>query len=85
MSAILGIISLISLGAVVYLSYLRDGDAPPGYGITGILALLFSVTGFLLGILTARDEENFLLFPVLGMVLNFLAIAGVCFLVYIGM
>ena len=51
MAAILGIISLVSLGIVVYLTYLRDGQAQNGYGVTGLLAAVFSLAGLVLAII----------------------------------
>ncbi len=49
MAVILGVISLVSLGAAVYLSYQSGGIAMAGYGFTGLLAALFSLTGLGLG------------------------------------
>lgn len=84
MSMILGIISNVSLGIVVYLAYKGGGEAPGGYGVTGFLAMVFSLTGLVLGIATVRDKQNFRLFPWLGTVLNLLALAFVAFLLYLG-
>ena len=57
MSAILGVISLASLGAVVFLSFRNNGVAETGFGFTGVLALVFSVVGVILGILSVRDKN----------------------------
>lgn len=84
MATILGVISLLSMGIVIYLSYRREGDVPAGYGVTGLLAVFFSVTGLILGILTARVKENFRLFPWLGIALNLLALLLIGFIVYMG-
>lgn len=78
MAAILGVISLASLGIVVYRSYLSAGEAEIGYGFTGFFALLFSLTGLVLGIVTVKDKGYYKLFPVLGVLTNFLALAGIC-------
>ena len=50
MSTILGIISLVSLGIVTYLSYSRGGVMHGGYGVTGVLATIYSLIGLILGI-----------------------------------
>lgn len=84
MSTILGIISTISLGIVVYLTYRNGGEATVGYGITGLLATLFSLIGLIIGIITVREKEYFRLFPILGIVLNLLALAGVSLILYAG-
>lgn len=84
MSTILGIISTASIGIVVFLTYRQDGVAKPGYGVTGLLAMIFSVVGLILGIMTAREKENFRLFPWLGIVLNTVALLFLGFIVYLG-
>lgn len=84
LSVILGIISLASLGAVIFLSYRSGGEAKTGFGFTGILAFLFSLTGEILGVLTVQDKGYYRLFPILGTILNFLALAGVALILYAG-
>lgn len=84
MSTILGIISTVSLGIVVYLTYLRQGDAPVGYGVTGLFATLFSLVGLGLGIATIRDKTYYRLFPWLGLILNLVALGSISFLLYFG-
>ena len=70
MGTILGLISLISLGIVIYLSYQSGGVIPAGYGLTGFLALIFSVIGLVLGILDLAGRENFRFFPILALLFN---------------
>jgi multisubunit Na+/H+ antiporter MnhB subunit len=78
MSTILGGISLVSLGIVTYLSYSQGG------GVTGALATIYSLIGLILGILTLREKDIYRIFPVLGTVLNVVALGGVSFLLYLG-
>lgn len=84
MATILGVISLASLVTVVILSGNNGGEATVGYAITGILAFLFSVTGIILGTVTLRDKNYYRLFPVLGVILNLLAIGGISLILYAG-
>lgn len=84
MSMILGMISNISLGIVVYMAYRSDGEAPGGYGVTGLLATIFSLVGLILGIATVRDKQNYRLFPWLGTILNLLALGFIAFILYLG-
>lgn len=81
MATILGVISNASLGIVIYLSYLSGGDAPISYGLTGLLAMLFSMVGLILGVLTIGEKDIFKLFPVLGILLNLIALGILAFLV----
>lgn len=84
MSAILGVISLASLGTVVFLAYGRNGEALTGYGFTGLFSLLFSLTGEVLGFWTAADKDSYRLFPVLGILLNLAALGGLSLILYAG-
>ena len=84
MSTILGMISTVSLATVVQLTYLRDGEATVGYGVTGLLATLFSLVGLGLGIAALRDKNYYRLFPRLGVVLNLLALGSIGFMLYFG-
>ena len=83
MSTILGIISTASLGSVVYLTYLADGDAKTGYGVTGLLATIFSVVGLVLGIVTVRDKTYYRLFPWLVVILNLVALGTIGLVLYL--
>lgn len=84
MSTILGIISTVSLGIVVYLTYRHGGEATVGYGVTGLLATIFSIIGLILGVLTVRVKEYYRLFPWLGIALNLVALGSISFMLYFG-
>ena len=84
MATILGIISLISLGIVIFRAYLGGGEAPAGFGFTGVLAMLFSVVGLCLGVVTFREKDYFRLFPVLGILLNLLSLGSLSLILYVG-
>lgn len=84
MGTILGVISLAALIAVVYISYLHKGIGSGSTGMTGLLITLFSVTGLILGILTLLERERYLVFPVLAVVFNVLALAGISVILYAG-
>ncbi len=84
MSTILGMISTVSLGIVIYLTYARGGQPKTGYGFTGLLAALFSLIGLALGVLTARQKDYYRLFPWLGICLNGIALGIVGAILYLG-
>ncbi|MCH5343045.1 MAG: hypothetical protein J1E64_03325 [Acetatifactor sp.] len=83
MSTILGILSNASLTAVIYLSYQSGGDIPAGYGMTGFLAVIFSLIGLVLGVVTARDREYYRLFPWLGILLNLISLSVLVLIIYL--
>ncbi len=70
MGTILGAVSIASLITVIVLSYSKGGEVPAGYGFTGLLATVFSVTGLVLGITTVREKDKFRLFPLLAILLS---------------
>jgi len=84
MSTVFGILSLISLVLVIYLSYTRAGDAPVSYGISGILILLFAVAGLVLGVLALQEKDQYVFFSRLGCLLNTLALLGISGVLYAG-
>ena len=79
MSTILGVISLVSLGIVTYLSYSQGGVMHGGYGVTGVLATVYSLIGLILGVLTLRDKDIYRFFPVLGTILNVISLPNTIF------
>lgn len=81
MATILGIISNSSLVIVIYLSYLSGGAVPLSYGLTGLLAAVFSMTGLILGVVAVRDKDIFKFFPVVGTLLNLAALGILVLLV----
>ena len=84
MATILGVISLASLGIVVFRAYLSAGEASVGYGFTGLLATLLSFVGLCIGVVTVKDKDYYRLFPVLGILLNLMALGGVSVILYAG-
>lgn len=84
MSTILGVISLGALFAAVYFTFLAGGEAMVGYGVTGLLAAVFSVTGLILGIMSKLEKERFYLFSYIGIVTNLLAIVSIDYMIYLG-
>ena len=84
MATILGAISIVSLIVVVHLAYQKGGNIPTGYGVTGLLATLFSFVGLIMGIVTEREKEYYRLFPRLAILLNLLALTGISLILYFG-
>ena len=84
MATILGIISLASLGVVVFQAYMSAGETVVGYGFTGALATLFSIVGLCMSVVTVRDKDYYRLFPVLGILLNLAALGSISLILYAG-
>ena len=84
MSAVLGIIALVSLFFAVYETFRNQGQALVKYGVAALFALLFALAGIVLGIMSKMEEDRFYLFSYLVIILNLLAIAGIGFIIYAG-
>ena len=84
MSTILGTISIAAIVIVIVLSFHADGVAKRQYGTTVLLALIFSLTGIVLGVLSKLEKDMFYFFSYLGIILNLLAVCAVSFILYAG-
>ncbi len=83
-STILGTVSLLSMGAVIYLSFMGNGGTRPGYGLTGLLAVCFTLVGVIIGLLSLREKDCFHVFGWLGTILNLLVLVGTGYLFSLG-
>ncbi len=84
MGTILGVISLVSVVLAVYLSYRQGGNAGRNCGAAVLLALLFSLTGEVLGVMSKMEQDTFYLFSYLSIGLNAVVLAGISFILYAG-
>lgn len=84
MAAVLGVISLVSLAAAVLAAYGNAGETAVKYGFVGLFAALFSLVGLVLGIVAVQDKDCYKFLPVLGILLNFLALALIALILYAG-
>lgn len=84
MSVVLGTVSLVSVCLVIYISYSRDGGVDAKLGAAVFFALLYSLAGEVLGIMSRLEKDRFYLFPTIGIILNTIVILTVGFLLYLG-
>lgn len=84
MSAVLGMIALVSMFLAIYLSYL-DGMASANgqmarmeYGLASVLAFFMALAGEITALAANAEKDRYRFFPLLGMLLNSAALfAGV--------
>lgn len=84
MSTILGLIAGISICLAIHRTYLNKGIALMQYGVVVLLAMIYAVAGMILGIRSLTEKDIFRFFPVLGILLNVLAIAAGGVILYLG-
>ena len=81
----LGIISIITVVLLLYLTFVRGGEATISYGFAGILASVFSVTGLILSILCINDHYQPHMLGWVGLVTNGIAALSMAGILYLGM
>lgn len=84
MSTILGVISLVSVWMAVYRTFLAKGEASTNMGVVGLMITIFSAVGLVLGYVSKKECDKFMLFPYLGMILNVVALGCISVILYAG-
>lgn len=83
MATVLGSLSIGGLVAAVSMTY-RRGYAPPSFGIAGLIAMLYSVTGMALSLSSYMADDTYRLFSALGLALNGVALFLMGLIVFVG-
>jgi hypothetical protein len=76
-SVILAVISLLSIISSSIISAISHGNGGIFLGMIGIVSLVISLVGFILGIKGSLEKEIYYMAPVIGMIMN-----GLLFLFY---
>ncbi len=84
MSTVLGIVSAVSILLALYFTFRNGGIAEPRYGVAVLTAVLFSIAGLILGILSRMEPDKYYLFSYLGLVINTLVLTGAGFILFAG-
>ncbi len=84
MATILGVISLASIGYIVFDSYRSAGEVPLQYGAVAFLVMIFAFAGIVLGVISKSEPDKFYFFSYLGIVLNMLVLAALSVILYAG-
>ena len=81
----LGVISAITVLLLLYLTFLRGGEATLSYGLAGVLASVFSVIGLILSILCINDHYQPHTLGWVGLATNGVAAIAMAGILYLGM
>ena len=84
MSAVLGVISLVSVWMAVYQTFLARGEAAANMGVVGLMITVFSIIGVVLGYISKKEQDKYMFFPYMGMILNVLALGCISVILYAG-
>lgn len=85
MSTILGLIAVVSIVAAVYFTYIAKGVAPMQYGMVIFLSVLYAIIGIVIGIRALLEKDIFRFFPIMGLVLNGIAVLIGGAILYLGL
>lgn len=70
---------------VLYLTFLKDGRASISYGLTGLLAAMYSFIGLLLGLSSLKESDRYHLFQWIGISINGVMLIIMCLIIYAGL
>ena len=83
-SAALGVISVAGIIAVTILSFKNEGVAEVRYGVTVILAAVFSIIGLVLGVWSRMIKDVYYFWAYFGIAVNSLVLFFVIYLLGLG-
>lgn len=78
-ATIMGLVGVFTLIGMIYASYYNRGDAGLYAGAFGITGMLFSLTGFVIGIRSFSEKNIKYKYPKLGSFLS-----GIAFVLWLG-
>ena len=84
MGIVLGSISLLALIAAIIISFFNDGQAFIRFGLTVILALIFSIVGEVLSIISRLQADNYYNLSNTGIVINTVNLFFIMYIVGLG-
>lgn len=84
MSVILGVTSSAAVAAAIYFTFKNKGIALPQYGSVIVLAIIYSFAGAILGIRSCFGKDVFRFVPIMGIIINTIALVMEFFILYVG-
>ena len=70
MGTILGVISFVSTMICIYTAYIKAGATEGNIGVAAFLSFVFALIGLILGAVTVRNKDYYMVFPRLSLFLN---------------
>lgn len=84
MSAILGVIALLSVSLAIYMPYRNREQVSESFALACLLSMLLSVIGIILAVICRVRHDNYKLFPNTGLILNGIVLAICGYIIYLG-
>ncbi len=83
-AVILGITSLTGLVAAILISFANRGTTPLRLGGAGLVGMIAGTFGFVVGLMSTKEYDSYMLFPRMGVILNGLAVFAWAYIIIIG-
>lgn len=84
MSTIFGLMSSLTLAFCIQKSYSLRGVGIDRYGVSALLAIIYMMVGYGLGIYSFLESDRFKLFKIAGMVTNSMGLILLSIILYAG-
>lgn len=84
MSCVFGLLAVVTFALCIYKSYLSAGTMVDRFGTCALLAIIFMLVGYGLGIYSMFEINKFKLFGILGIIINTLAFFLLSAILYAG-
>jgi len=84
MSCVFGLLSVLTFYICIYKSYQVQGVGVERYGTSALLAIIFMLVGFGLGIYAIFEIDKFKIFSIIGIVINVIAFFMLSAILYAG-
>lgn len=84
MSCVFGMLALTTFVLCIYKSYLTAGATVDRLGTSALLAIIFMLIGFGLGIYSFFESNKFKIFGILGIIINILSFLCLSAIIYAG-
>ncbi len=85
LGAALGVISVVTVILLLYLTFARGGEANLSFAFAGLLASIFAVAGLIISILCLIDHYQEHLVGWIGFAANGIALLSLAGILYLGM
>ena len=75
---------MTGLVASVLISFANRGTTPLRLGGVGLIGMIAGALGFVVGLMSTKEYDSYMLFPRTGVVLNSLAVFAWAYIIIIG-
>lgn len=83
-SVVMGIFAFLCLILSILLTFRSKSAASGGYAVGAFLGLAYAICGLVMGILSGRERDIYVVFPRAGVLINAMALLSVCGVVALG-